>query len=375
MAVSPYIQPELLNEWGRYMEADGRPEWWFNQVSGEDAEISSGATVYIQFERDFIAQGLVDARANMENYLRSPIAPRYVTETLSIDECDTPLPYQYLQTKWRNVIEFGERASTLLEADVNIVYSSVALPNIDDTATITLTDTETDPDEIQVFFRVADGADSAGDEYWRIYPLRVVRTNASTITITGHRSLFVQPSIWGNEYTQVSGLVRNFATTTIAGDFITQVDIYRVYTDTTNGVTVKGGSTAYNNADDVSAIATPRFVDADNGIFQARFDYPSATSGIDTVELKYLAGFPLVNQRIDRRLAIPTIRLSNTYLPEKIKPIYDITFGRFARDREATPRDELQMAFLNNPFGLKRGQVLAWREVLTLTKGFRIGAV
>jgi hypothetical protein len=112
--------------------------------------------------------------------------------------------------------------------------------------------------------------------------------------------------------------------TTDAADFVTLVDVYRVYADATNAVTLavdpifawccnSGNLTA-----DVTQAGLAWLEDARLGIFRVRLD-PAVCwrYGVQYVELHYQAGMDWQYQDMDSELAMAMVHLANTLMPQK----------------------------------------------------------
>jgi len=227
----------LLGQWQRIVHEN---IWHFNQSNGSGTR-NEACPVYIQEDREDVAQALNMSFHMFAQYLGYFARPIWNTERVDIGG-GYPYFLQPLKLKRGGyLVEFGQRATSVIQANAAVTYSDVDGDGIDDTATITVVNA-TAVDEVQIFFRTADGAPAAADERYQIEPVKV-STSAGTITITGHRALFVKPStIWDIPYdpTDPNGQTRNYADTANATGFVTAVDIYRVYNDTTDIGTLNG---------------------------------------------------------------------------------------------------------------------------------------
>ena len=168
----------LLNRWPEIMH---EVQWRFNQISGDGVRQVPNCQnhVYIQYERDYIAQALLDAAMQASNYLGYPPAPMWIEDEIVVIDRDLPWNGQTLSTHYGHVQAFGKRAASLIEADVDVTYSkaSDASPVVDTATLATISGVEAIPaDEIQVFFRVADGAAAAGSDLWQIEGLTVQKS-------------------------------------------------------------------------------------------------------------------------------------------------------------------------------------------------------
>lgn len=268
-------------------------------------------------------------------------------------------PFGYIQA-------CGRKAETLVKADAAVSYA-----NGQGTLVVTVP-SGTLAEEVQVFYRVADGAVAAGDPSWRIRPLTVT-ISGTTATIAGHQAMFVLPSVLSAsapaEYTDPAV-------------FVTAVDVYRVTTDTALPVSLVWDQYAEFGSGDPSAdytmSGTARLINAKLGRFQPRpatiydgsahtFEYPSPTRAPDWVEIAYRAGYPLEDpstERLDGRLEVAVVRLANVLSPEFAHWLNDPAQLKWRRDR-LLPNDDnpLQPGEQDCPFGLTDGARFVWRTV------------
>lgn len=366
----PEVPPVLLHHWQRQMLES---EWHFAQVVGADAPLNEGCPVYVQPNRDMIARGMYNAYSRIQEKLSYSLQPTWCVDRIRVGR-GVPLALESLRTRWTQVQAIGMRATSVIQAGAAVVYSkSNASLTADDTATITVTTTVTNPEEIQVFFRTADGAPGAADARWQIAPLTVTISGGNA-TITGHRSLFVQPSVWKTPYIGVNQTTRNDAVTTDAANFITLVDVYRVYPDATNAVTLITDpvlSWCCNNANysaDVTQAGVAWLEDARLGIYRVRLDAGVCwRAGVEYVEVHYLAGCPLAYQDMDSELASALVHLTNTLLPQQPCELCNQANASFQEDVNVKiQRAGKGGAYVESdpsPFGTQVGAHRAWQIV------------
>lgn len=366
MAVS-YTTPtyRTLNLWQRTM---GENIWRYNQVQGAGVALKDGGSpFYVQPDRDEIGSTLNQAWDTLSHYLGYFPRPIYVGERIPINRA-SPYQFQTLRTKWGYVQAYGQRATTLIQADAVVTYSDTDNDGVNDRGTVTVT-TTVDAAEIQVFFRVADGAENAANVQWEIEPAKVSKSG-NTATITFHRALAVQPSIWALPFRYDSNNfeTRNAANTSNPNDFIGFVDVYRVYTDTQQANVISDNAYVYGlgNATSTATAAGIRSVNSEQGIFEVRVSDCCATCGQyppESVDVYYLAGYPLVNGDMDNNLAIGLTRLANTMVSQDLCNLWDIRLNKFKTDRDPMDRNLLQPSDVANPFGITQGAVAAWQKV------------
>lgn len=353
-----------LNAWARRQNVN---TWLFNQIDGADmAERGDkpGQFVYVQPEREQIAEGIRVALALAVKQLRFYPRPVYLHERIRI-------PHGYpIMTRHCYVDAIGKRGVSLVDDGVTVTYSDADGDGVNETATITVSTDVTEPDELQVFFRRADSLSTIdADEKWQIEPLQV-SISGGTATITGHRALFAKPSLWRKPYTapNYSDAAKNMGSVANAADFVTTVDVYRIYPDATGAATLL--SNPYRDSPSTSPTtwtetgAEAVVEDSDLGFISARVA-PDAldVGGYKYLDLYYRAGYPLdADGRPNRELETAIIRLANAEM-SGAPTGHNITNNFYELDAQAFPRGELSPSFVKNPFGVRVGHVAAWRII------------
>lgn len=358
MAISQIDAYGLLDDWRDYCLEN---IWWFNQMTGTGAYLAE-CPVYVQPDRDVVARAIREAFGKMTTYLHYPPKPIFVYEDIPLGG-GVLIERQELRLKYGHIQAVGQRATTLIEAGATIVYSDVGGLGVSDTATIAVTVPAATPtSEVSIFFKVSDGAPSAAEARYEIVPVTRSRSG-NTVTLTAHRANFVKPNgIWAQPYENPNYQERNAGTTTDATQFITQVDVYRVYADDTSAVILVGDGGCSATCEDDTCTACARLIDAELGIIQVRGTgcacvYP------ERVRVHYKAGYPMQYGRIDPDLGIPLFRLANTLMPRQPCAECNRFYDVWVADRE-TDEGLIPPHLLSNPFGIQRGQIDAWKAVL-----------
>jgi hypothetical protein len=346
MAWSSAVDGLLLDTWRRNVRED---VWLFNQIKGKS--VIRDRPVYVQKDRDAIGIGIRQAYDMMRQTMRFSLTPAWFVE-------DVPLPYgepingQYVRLGHGHIQALGKYATSLIEANVSVAYSDPDNDTINELATISVS-TDVDADEIAVFFRVADGAYSAGNVKYRIMPVQV-SSNGATATVTAHRANFVKPSVSDVQYDmpEQDSNNRNIVNPAVATEFVTAVDVYRVYTDSSSAVQLIGCEDCTNTLYTVNA----RIVDAVNGLIELCSD-ADCTGYPDHVRVSYYAGYKLaVDGSVYPSLATALTRLANTLISEQPDGLQNPITTSYIADNEDVSGvgDENHMKF-----GMKAGQVAA----------------
>lgn len=367
MAIAKSVTvPYLINAWQRVM-LEQMPA--FNQVAGVGAPLNRNCEVYVQPDRETIARALNNALGKISRLTRYSPYPEWYQDTLHFGS-GLPTRLEYLQVNsaenggsWR-LLEFGRRATTLIEADATVVYTDSGY-GVNDTATITVATTLANPDEIQIFFRVTDGAPGAADRRYQITPAQVTISGGQAI-ITAPRWLFVNPkTIWDVPYETTSGnyLEPNAANSANnSTDFVVGVDVYRVYTDTSTQLEVLDT----NNA--VLDTFTGVIVDAETGLFTFTQECAAAWACFCRhpvrLRVNYKAGLPLVNGYMDSELEDAIVRLANVIMPVELCAMCAATKNAWEQDRNPAVRDRVSLlspSAANGAWGLLSfGAIQAW---------------
>jgi hypothetical protein len=366
MAISTDIYvSQLLDAWQKRMVED---EWNFAQIVGSGTPVSP-CGVYVQSDRDMIADALLQATNMMAEILGYWPYPVYITDEREAFGRGNPYSLEQLKTQYGYLQALGKRKATLIQAAVPVVYSDADGDGYLDTATMTV-NTTIPTSQIQVFFQASDldafsGIDTAAaDERFRIQYLKM-SVAAGVVTIRGRRSLFVHPeTIWAIPYTAPNFVDKNAGDNTNANHFVLAVDVYQITTDPTSAIQIltdpiwvsSTGLDVFTATDAVMQI-----VDAPRGIFRARVNGCVGWDCLGPPErlaLNYLAGVPLSNGQVDRELEIAIIRLANTLMPPN--PLCSwcaATLNRWTMDNVIVEGQE------ETPFGKLTGAVHAWRVV------------
>ncbi len=354
----------LLNRWPIEMYED---IWRYNQILGTGVRKTSQCqnVPYIQSERELIAASLHDALQTTAEYLGYYPAPMWIEDEIVTIDSERNWNGQTLSTAFGHLIAFGRRATSLIEPDVSITYTDRDSDGINETAVITVNNVGSiAAGEIQVFVREIDGAPIAADELWQIDNLRVVKSG-STATITGPRALFVKPAtIWAREYETNAPYERFAGSTSATGDFLAEVDVYRVYADATNAVELLLDAAQVGAANAVVPVTTD-IRNAEMGDFAvySANGQSAPLSRPRNVRVSYRAGYKLRPEgSMDKQLALAITRYANTLMPTSPR-ICDRTMERWNEDRRVDENIAARDAWTPPPFGVSVGGLHTWSVV------------
>lgn len=349
----------------RYAAIMGINRYHFNNL--DDGNYPDNCLPYWgQAGHDTLALELANAEEMIRQGLGFDIAPQWRTEIIPFEaprRRGSPWQLTTPRTPYGQVQAFGTRAATVLEAGATVNYSG-------DTGTISVTGVGgIDPSEIRIYYQTADGASSAGDEGWRIRPLTIT-SSGGTATISGHKAQFVQPSVLA------AATPAEYDT---AGNYVTAVDVYRVYTNPQLPLLFLWDPLFAGTADPENHQAqqgVARLLNAELGRFEPRpatwdsnnsrhvLAVPSYGVPPDSIQVSYLAGVALrANGLIEQQLEECTVRLANTLMPCPPNHLCDAAEVKWQRDRDVPEPLTVEVAM--NPYGQSTGALFALRVIRT----------
>lgn len=378
-----------LDEWAREMSIS---VWEFNQCAeGLPANHAQCDHVWFQeaFQADYLSrEELAHTIAKAEQAIAEQLsywpAPKWFTNEVHpyprpfnrslYGLANTPR-YQWksLQLNWGKVQGGGVMARTSINAAGAVVMSDNDGDGINDRFTVTVATTVTDPDEIAIYFTLADRNGVSVDETWRIRPVNVVISGGNAV-ITGHPSLLVKPDLETIVDPQVLDV-------TVAANFVTTVEVYRLYLDTTSTLASPNqGVALWEDPDCANPPCTSSWLpvcqiprNAEMGMIAPDFlqgnTYCSPLDREpDRVSLHYVAGEPLINGQMSRAMADIVAHLATAWLPvdkcgcERADRI--ISYWRSIESVETKGVVPITLKQLDdNPFGVQRGALWAWDRV------------
>jgi len=360
--------------------------------------------------RDDIRQALILAQEKLRSYLMYPIAPQYLSETVTYpsfyDErlmryspmgadggwLSVTLPDGYVQA-------VGVESLTLVGTE-DVTYTDQFNTGTYDTFTLTIATDETDPLKLAVYFSATDRFDDleVGDQ-WKVEPVQI-SISGGIATITGRSWILIQPILY-EAYNRQNPLDPD----TLA-NYVETLDVY-VRTTNPNGTTTDDSQGVFlwdttpgwdwwgfccQESSDPAAVARALarvgiknsrlgIVIPGEAVYNESTEEWSATrppwSGIcrppQDVTVRYLAGYPLSsNGAIDTRLAHAVAYLAMAELPERICACDNAnrTLYRYQQEINKTGTDQdtfaVTRAMLNNPLGNKMGHWYAWNDIQDL---------
>lgn len=370
--------------------------------------------------RQDIAEAIHSAEEQLLEYLKFYPAPRYKEMTMP-----WPQYHDAMQSRYRPVNGAGLRVGLYLpegyiQAIGTELLTSLGSPAvtvadtnadgiIDTFTTAPLATAVTDETEIAAYFKLADrNNEPVGDE-WRVLPIQVT-ISAGFVTIKGPSWIVAQPAL----YEAIDPTFLVSIDPNDAAKYVTHLDLYQrtTYTEgntpaTSQGVllwdTTEGCGSGWcfcanctgitydptnSNADPAAigmSVARVGISDPKLGRVIPANAILNATSGIwydqvqfyrepDRALIRYLAGYPLNSRgEMDHKMQVVVARLATAIMGRPINGCdeanREMYRWQFDVARAAGANDEqysISPADLDNPFGTRRGEVWAWKQVKNL---------
>jgi len=329
MAVSRTPTLLSIDEWAQNLQIS---PWDVNQFRYTGSKTAQCSDVMYQYgwqkdhlSREEIGQAIADAEKMIADELMYWPAPHY-----EVDEAVMyPRPHQrelfgYAGTPrgewktagahWHKFISGGVLNHTLIGSisGVDLVKLDRDADGVFETFTATITNaligTITDWNEVALYFQLADRHDEPLDETWRIRPVKVAITG-NTAVITGHRTLLSKPTPqWGIGASELDA--KDDA------NYVTVVDCYRTFTDTTAtealpyqgvakwgvipGCTTDGCQFAIHHLCLGESFSEQGQIAPD---FGNACDWPFPDREPDRLSINYVSGVPLVNGRMNKHMS------------------------------------------------------------------------
>ncbi len=366
--------------------------------------------------REDVAYAIAQAEADLEHFLGYRLLPGW-----EVDEWNpTVRPWkpenfnlsvtgvrglgQTVRAKWGMMVSGGIRAQEVIQAGAAVTYSDNDGDGYSETATVTIAASVSDVCEYAVFFPAAGPVTTAGAQEWEIRPRQVV-ISGGLATITLRREQLVLPQLQSDLVPPADDSHLRGVDGADNANFLTTVDIYRVYNDPQRQVQFlwEPGAGGCPSCDGTGCPACS--YSAQEGCLLARSDprlsimafepaswnattlqFDSAAWAVgrqpDLVRLWYYAGLR------DRSLSCPTLQMDREW--ERIVAYYAAALldrpvcecnnvhawvEHWRRDLAISGEEGLEISRrdLDNPFGTRRGMVNAWRRATR--DGAAIGSV
>ena len=383
-----------LDRWAQIIGLDPRH---FRQITTTAKTINTCTKVWKEhpyqeadaISRDDVTMAIQQAEDQFAEYLGYKVRPDWIVGERHITPQvgDVALYNKYawdpqgfnlsLPLRFGHIIEGGVKTVTLIEDDVDVVYSDPNSDGYDELATIVFATTVTDPQEIMVVYP------DKTMENWEIRPFKTCVISGGSCTITFLRHQFA-----------IESLIESLEPTAIDGDddanFLAHVDVYRRYSDPTNMCYLIWNAQAGSCSDDCCGETSQTACLVIRDYRMSRVGYqPSSYDPVteewtanqlsvcrnpDQIHVCYFAGYR------DSRRTYPVIQMDLEF--ERAISYYALTLLRrevcgctnveslinhWTEDLgQRTPGGssyEVSRSMLDNPLGTTRAAILAWNLI------------
>lgn len=385
--------------------------WHFFQWSNTDVPVTSSTNDLIRqhawqdydcLSREDVKRAIINAETRLFEHLNYWPMPKYREAIMSWPQYPKAnllrTGYADPSGRWigvrlpeSHIQSLGIEVVQELALETPVVYSDRDGDGINDTFTVTISSSTTLKNDIAVYFSEEDrftGEDP--NEKWRIRPVRVsVDTDTETTTVTGPAWIMAKPILY-------EGIGAQALDPSDTDNYVSVVDVYRRYTYTEGRSTTTAQAvliwenSPYPNwcrtTVDPSALgyAIARAVirDSENGIVGISEAIYSTETGTwhsanfessrppDKVIVRYLAGYaPDYQNNMQSKMRYMVSRLAAAELlrrtgsrSEAHRQLY-YWQEDLARSSGSDTYGYISREDLNNPFGTRRGQIAAWKEM------------
>jgi len=371
--------------------------------------------------RDDLAQEIANAEqdiADAINYWPAPVwvaqevhpYPRHHRpDVIQAGGYDVRGYHKAIITDYGYLISPGQRATASVCDAAVVVYSDEDGDGVMETATVSVATSLTDECEVKVYFEGYGGIPE-----WEIRPARTKTIAGGTFTATFWKWQFIDPDLW-DALTTVEG--QSAIDWTIIGNVVATVDVYREYTDTTAvsaqfywepksaplnwidnlncgcggsgceacGLTTQTGCLHIRQQRAGLIVPAPAtYSDVDAAWSAASW---SVCRDPDLVKLWYYAGFwdnrkrrgdvcePLSRWWQETIAWLATARLERPFCSCANVTALAIKLQTDLSLLSAETSFNVSETLLSNPFGTRRGEVMAWKRVSKLVERRMMAAV
>jgi hypothetical protein len=270
------------------------------------------------------------------------------------------------------VLSIGDAAVTLSDADGD---------GLSDTFTLSIATTVTDPDQLAVYFAAADRYDGSGiSDRWRITPVSV-SIAGGVATIKGRAWCIVKPVQYagvrrtgleatGSVYATSLTVCRRAVDTTQQGAFVWEASP-GAGCDTSDPSSYQLATARYivRNSDAGIVAGEAAVLDSDTGDWGATA-WPVSYAP-ERAQVNYTAGYTEGGPVMSAWMQVVVARLAAAELATKICACKDANreMSRWQFDlalqsgAEGVEGYQVSFEDLNCPFGTRRGQIHAWKEI------------
>lgn len=286
-----WVKNNTYNLLDRFQVRTQQEIYKFHQINSDFNQYQQ--SIWIQSERDELNYNIKTMFDEMKEWLG--FYPRPIWKKIKV-----PLDQQYVywdkiynipESAWLN--ELGVRAVEIIEANV--------ATNVDanqDNVTLTITTDEISNGEVVIFHIAGDAFNNTADDRFRILPSNIYY-DGTDYQITIPKARLIKPSLWLSEYIGGDPENRVEYSKVNVSDYSSNVDVYRVYNDSTIKGQLVGPPYDYTSLtteqrEDVNIT----IINAEDGTFKIQAKQEIVEFEPIHVEVWCYIGYPLTEQNL-----------------------------------------------------------------------------
>lgn len=266
----------------------------FNQLDSDYNNYNE--SIWIQDERDELNYQLKSMFDEMREWLG--FYPRPIWKTIKI-----PLD-QYLNY-YESIITVPESAWLLdlgvrgLEAiEEGATYTKSPASGLTINAVFTITTDEITDGEIQIFHISDDAFGNVADDRFRILPSQIYY-NGTAYVITVPYARLIKPVLWNEQFIAGDPLNRKSYDPTDDSNFVTEVDVYRVYNDSeTKGVLIGPPFDWTSDTTLQEQDCNTTILDSEDATFKIQANTTTINFNPTHVKINAYIGYPLTDENL-----------------------------------------------------------------------------
>lgn len=200
----------------------------FNQLDNDFNNYSEA--IWIQDERDELNYQLLTMFNEMKDWLGFYPRPIWKKIRVPLDQYNTYYNTTLTIPESAYLQELGVRDTELIESGATYVNSPESGLTIN--AVFTITTDEITDGEIHLFHTSDDAFGNVADERFRVLPSQIYY-NGTAYVITVPYARLIKPVLWNTQFLDGDYLQRKTYSPTDDINFVTELDVYRVFNDST----------------------------------------------------------------------------------------------------------------------------------------------
>lgn len=251
-------------------------------------------SIWIQDERDELNYQLKTMFDEMKEWLGFYPRPIWKKIKVPLDQYDSywnkilTIP----ESAW--LIDLGVRNVELVEAGATYVKSPLTGQALN--VTFTITADEITDGEIALFHKESDAFDNVADDRFRVLPSQIYY-NGTAYVITVPYARLIKPELWNTQFINGDPLQRKEYLPTDDSNFVTELDVYRVYNDSTIKGKLIGPPFDYSSDETLQTQEVNiTIIDSEDATFKIQGNQSVVSFNPTHIEVWAYIGYPLTDE-------------------------------------------------------------------------------